>query len=143
MPKLNSTVKSVRLDNDILAELEKRLGGKTYNAWLNEKIAEELGKPNKNIETVRVNPVNAVINTSLDAFVDLKSIVDYYGITMDGLLEKVDVALNDGTLSLDDGKLVCVLPDWAVKLSDACHEIGYDVDKIVDSAIKSLKKGSL
>ena len=65
MPKLNSTVKSVRLDNDILAELEKRLGGKTYNAWLNEKIAEELGKPNKNIETVRVNPVNAVINTSL------------------------------------------------------------------------------
>lgn len=80
------------------------------------------------------------VDTASDAFVDLKSMTDYFGITMDSLLEMFDAALNDGTLVLDDGRLVCVLPDWAERLSDACHEIGYDVDKIADSAIKSLKK---
>ena len=139
MPKLNSTVKSVRLDNDVLAELEKRLNGKSYNAWLNEKIAEELGKPNKTIETVQVND----INTSSDAFQDLKSMTDYFGITMDSLMEMFDVALNEGSVVLNDGKLESVMPVWAEKLSDACHELGYDVEKIVDSAVKSLGKGML
>lgn len=137
MPKLNSTVKSVRLDNDVLAELEKRLNGKSYNAWLNEKIAEELGKPNKTIETVRA------INTSSDAFQDLKSMTDYFGITMDSLMEMFDVALNEGSVVLNDGKLESVMPVWAEKLSDACHELGYDVEKITESAIKELKRGGL
>lgn len=83
------------------------------------------------------------VDTTSDAFVDLKSMTDYFGITMDSLMEMFDVALNEGSVVLNDGKLVCVIPGWAEKLSDACHELGYDVEKIVDSAVKSLGKGML
>lgn len=36
MPKLNTTVKSVRLDNDVLSEIE--LNGASFNSWLTETI---------------------------------------------------------------------------------------------------------
>ena len=83
------------------------------------------------------------INTESDAFVDLKSMTDYFGITMDSLLEMFDVALNEGSVVLNDGKLESAMPTWAEKLSDACHELGYDVEKIAESAVKSLGKGML
>ena len=42
MPKLNTTVKSVRVDNEKIDELEKRLNGQTFNSWLNEVIDDYL-----------------------------------------------------------------------------------------------------
>ena len=42
MPKLNTTVKSVRVDNEKIDELEKRLNGQTFNSWLNDVIDDYL-----------------------------------------------------------------------------------------------------
>jgi len=47
MPKANTTVKSVRIDNDTLAALEGLLDGQSINSWLNEKIEEAVGLPSK------------------------------------------------------------------------------------------------
>lgn len=69
---------------------------------------------------------------------DLNGMVELFGMTMDDFIQQSDVALSEGVLTISEGKLVCVLPEWAEKLSDACHELGYDVEKIVDSAVKSL-----
>lgn len=136
MPKLNTTVKSVRLDNDILAELEKRLNGKTYNAWLNEKIAEELGRSSQKIEPVQVNP----IENHSEAYSDLVSMLDCYGLTMEQFILEADRCMNEGLLTFEGDAMLCALPEWAVRLEEACEELGYDVDKIVDSAVKSLKQ---
>ena len=141
MPKLNSTVKSARVDNDMLAELEKRLNGKTYNAWLNEKIAEELRGSGKIIVPERANPTD--VDTTSDVYEDLKGMVEFFGMTMDDFIQQADVALSEGVLTISEGKLVCVIPEWAQRLSDACHELGYDVEKIAESAVKSLGKGAL
>ena len=51
MPKANTTVKSVRIDNDKLEALEKMLDGKTINAWLNERIEEAVGLPSKSFRS--------------------------------------------------------------------------------------------
>ena len=40
MPTRDSTVKAVRIPNEILAEFEKKLNGQTINSWLNEQIVE-------------------------------------------------------------------------------------------------------
>lgn len=39
----NSTVKGVRIENDVLAEFEKKLAGQSINSWFNEKILEFVG----------------------------------------------------------------------------------------------------
>ena len=39
----NSTVKGVRIENDVLAEFEKKLAGQSINSWFNEKILEFIG----------------------------------------------------------------------------------------------------
>lgn len=85
------------------------------------------------------------VNTEekLPEYEDLKGMVEFFGMTMDDFIQQADVALSEGVLTISDGKLVCVLPEWAERLSEACHELGYDVEKITDSAIKSLSKGML
>ena len=103
--------------------------------------AMESGKIEFDGTEMRILGGNSV-NTAPE-YEDLSGMMEYYGLTMDDFVKQSDAAFTEGTLTISDGKIECVLPDWAVKLSDACHEIGYDVDKIVDSAIKSLKKGSL
>ena len=40
MPTRDSTVKAVRIPNEILVEFEKKLNGQTINSWLNEQIVE-------------------------------------------------------------------------------------------------------
>lgn len=42
MPKLNTTVKSVRLDNDVLSEIEGLLDGSSFNSWLTETVEMRL-----------------------------------------------------------------------------------------------------
>lgn len=81
------------------------------------------------------------VDTELPEYEDLKGMVEFFGMTMDDFIRQSDVALSEGVLTISEGKLVCVLPGWAERLSEACHELGYDVEKIVDSAIKSLKLG--
>lgn len=39
----NSTVKGVRIENEVLAEFEKKLAGQSINSWFNEKILEFIG----------------------------------------------------------------------------------------------------
>ena len=39
----NSTVKGVRIENEVLAEFEKKLAGQSINSWINEKILEFVG----------------------------------------------------------------------------------------------------
>lgn len=39
----NSTVKGVRIENEVLAEFEKKLAGQSINSWFNEKILEFVG----------------------------------------------------------------------------------------------------
>lgn len=86
---------------------------------------------------------NLKISGSGSSYEDLISMLDFYGCSFDELIQQIDTAMNLGTLTINDNKLTVVLPGWAEKLSDACHELGYDVEKIVESAVKSLGKGAL
>ena len=141
MPKLNTTVKSVRIDNDKLAELETRLGGKTINAWLNEQIecylsGEKVDRgvnPQKNSEKSGLTP-----NKDLE---EIESMAKFFGMTGGEMLKGVCEGLMDGNLTVENGKVVGVPEIDLENLKEACHERGIGMQEAIDKTVKSLRSG--
>lgn len=136
MPKLNTTVKAVRIDNDKLAELEERLGGQTINSWLNEKIAEYLGgKPLKTEKKSEASPNNDLK--------EIESMANFFGFSLDEFLKMVCEGLTEGVLTIEKGKLVGT-PDLDLEnFKEACHEMGADPQKVLDKAAQGVRRGTL
>lgn len=136
MPKLNTTVKAVRVDNDKLAELEKRLCGQTINSWLNEQIDTFLEKktPNKpsKSDVFSVVPKEVMEN--------IVSMSDFCDGGLAGLMTALNGMLEDGILDTD---LSIHRDEWIVKFEDFCREKGMPVEKVADKAIAVLKRGGV
>ena len=126
--------KTIRIANETADYFE----GKALNRLV-ESVhhAIEGGKMSFDGENIKI------LGQNIPECQDLVEMLELFGVTMDDFIKQADEALAEGEITISDGKLVCTLPDWAEKLSDTCQEMGYDVAKIADSAIKSLKKGAL
>lgn len=137
MPKLNTTVKSVRIENEKLAELERRLAGRSINSWLNEAITEFLeGKP-------RVNP-ELPYNIDIKDLDDMSTMSGFVGGNMRIMIHLLDIGLNEGVFEVRDGKLIA--HDLTLRTEDfkgVCHDMGLDCQKVLDEATKKLRKGIL
>ena len=131
MPKLNTTVKSVRIDNDKLEELEKRLGGRSINSWLNEQIVEYLtGKPQKTEKNLF--PEGAVKEIGLMA--------NYFGVGVDELFDAIFTGLEEGYLSMENGKVIGVPEIDLDEFKEACKDIGAEPEAVLKKAVASLRK---
>lgn len=131
MPKLNTTVKSVRIENEKLGELEKRLAGRSINSWLNEQITEFLGG----------KPVKIGCELSPETMGSINEMLGFSGMTFDDLLKDINEKLESGELMLDEGCTRVQMPAWAEEFEEACHDLCIPVEKAAESAIKALKKG--
>lgn len=140
MPKLNTTVKSVRVENEKLAELEQKLAGRSINSWLNEAITEFLeGKP-------RVNPDFSELPYGIDKkdLDDMSTMAGFVGGNMRIMIHLLDIGLNEGVFEVRDGKLIA--HDLTLRTDDfkeVCHDMGLDCQKVLDEATKKLRKGIL
>ena len=132
MPKLNTTVKAVRIDNDKLSVLITRLNGQTINSWLNNQIDCYL--ENKT-ESKGVNP-----DVPPDVWENIVSMAEFCEGGLTGLLMAVNKMLEDGVLDTD---LRVHKEKWAENFEATCHELGLPVEKAAESAIKALKRGGL
>ena len=129
MPKLNSTVKSVRVDNEKLAELERRLGDKSINAWLNEQIEGFLSGS----VTREVNPVME----------DIETMVGLSGMVLDDFWKEICGLMEDGNIEISSVGVQLVSEPWVEDFKEACHDRGLPVEKVAESAIKAVKRGVL
>ncbi len=127
MPKLNSTVKAVRVDNDKLAELERRLGDRSINSWMNEQISVYLGSAD---EGENISEWKA----------DLDAMLELSGIGFDEFMDVIYGWVCDGTIDLTDGVKVSEA-SWVTDLRETCHDLCIPVEKAVESACKALRKG--
>lgn len=132
MPKLNTTVKAVRIDNDKLSDLITRLDGQTINAWLNNQIDSYL--ENKT-ESKGVNP-----DVPPDVWENIVSMAEFCEGGLIGLLMAVNKMLEDGVLDTD---LRVHKEKWVENFEETCHELGLPVEKTAEGAIKALKRGDL
>lgn len=130
MPKVNSTVKSVRIDNATLSELERRLGGQSINSWLNEQIESYLSGGKPHIEK----------NTAL---MDIEQMASLSGMRLDEVIEEIDRLMNEGVLQLHRERITVEKPAWVERFEEACHEKCLDVEKVVENAIKAIQRGTL
>lgn len=136
MPKLNTTVKSVRIDNDKLEVLEQRLGNKSINAWLNEQIAGFVeGKPTEIPEKIEASP-----NKDLK---EIESMASFFGVTTEDLLKGVCDGLTDGNLTIEKGKVVGV-PDIELdRFKEVCHDVNQDPQEMLDKVTGLIEKGRI
>lgn len=125
MPKLNTTVKAVRVDNDKLAELERRLNGQTINSWLNEQIDAFLeGK----------RGLDGVPKGIMDNIILMSQFCDG---GLAGLMSAVNGMLEDGVLDTD---LSIHRDEWIEDFEKFSKENGMSLRKATDKAIKLLRK---
>lgn len=140
MPKANTTVKAVRVDNDKLEALEKMLNGRSINSWLNERIEEAVSFPTSENKrgSAEVNP----LDLPEDALRDIESMSILSGTTLREAIEEFERLLNDGTLVL--GKRIMVsLPCWVEKFVAACEDKCLDSERVGESAVKAIERGAL
>ena len=141
MPKLNTTVKSVRIDNDKLADLEGRLSGKTINAWLNEQIECYLSgeKGDKGVNPQKISEKSGLTpNKDLE---EIESMAKFFGMDGSDLLKGVCDGLMDGNLTVENGKVVGIPKIDLDSLEEACHERGIGMQEAIDKTVKNLRSG--
>lgn len=145
MPKKNTTVKAVRIDNDILAELEAKLGGRTINSWLNEQIEDFVRDvPLEKNEDKRVNPQkNEKSRSASPELEDIEQMLSLSGLTVDDFYTQIDGLMNEGSFNLTGGKISIVYPDWLNEFSETCHDCSVPVEEAIKRATKALRKGSI
>lgn len=132
MPKLNTTVKSVRIDNNVLEELEKKLNGRTFNSWLNEKINESIeGKP-------KVNECKPDV-FSTEAGKDLMEMLCYYKVPAEKFIVDIREVMQNGTLTYENGELR-IYDDYNIPIYlQKCAERKLNPKVLIDRCIESLR----
>lgn len=72
-------------------------------------------------------------------FKEIESMASFFGITTEEMTEQFFGMLNEGVLTVEEGRLVAVKESWVERLEDVCHDKCIPVEKAVESVIKGLK----
>lgn len=155
MPKLNSTVKSVRIDNEKLAELEAKIGEKSINAWFNECIerflsGEEVGLPScgskdgisaTEKEGLPQNQAKSESKYNIDEDIldDLATMQTFAGGSVEEMIRRFDEALNVGSIICEGERFVGVSDIYLGDFKDKCREMNIDPQKALDKWVKEMK----
>lgn len=135
MPKLNTTVKSVRIDNDTLSELESRIDG-TFNSWLNGVIEEYLKseKPKK--------PDSTGVYPTIDKPIadNLSQMAVFMGTDLSGLVSALNDGLEDGSLSYENGRLIGQSELKMDRFYEICHDRNLERQKAFDRLVNMLER---
>lgn len=129
MPKLNTTVKSVRIDNDKLERLERKLGGRTINSWLNEKIEEE-------VEGIKI--AKDFLPSAMEE--ELGSMAGFFAMSADELLDGIFAGLREGYLTVEEGKVVGVPEVDLDEFKKVSKFFNRTPDEMMRDVIKGLKR---
>lgn len=89
----------------------------------NLKISEKSGlTPNKDLE-------------------EIESMAVFFGFTLDEMLKMIYEGLNDGYLTVENGKIVGLPEVNLDNLKEACHERGIGMQEAIDKTVKNLRSG--
>ena len=72
---------------------------------------------------------------------EIESMAVFFGFTLDEMLKMIYNGLNDGYLTVEDGKIVGLPGVDLDNLKEACHERGIGMQEAIDKTVKSLRSG--
>lgn len=72
---------------------------------------------------------------------EIESMAIFFGFTLDEMLKMIYNGLNDGYLTVEDGKIVGLPEIDLDSLKEACHERGIGMQEAIDKTVKNLRSG--
>lgn len=91
-------------------------------------------------EEVKISGDSGVHTDKMEFFFkEIEGMASFFGLSTEELTEQVYEMLNEGELTVEEGRLVAVKESWVERLEDVCHDKCIPVEKAVESVIKGLK----
>lgn len=75
--------------------------------------------------------VNGSPDYPVEVMKDIDTMAGLFGVSTKDIIEGVGELMNDGSLSVENGRLVCTLPEWVTRIEDMCRDKGIPVEKVV------------
>ena len=141
MASTKTISKGIRISNESAEYFEGKPLNRMVEGLMELLLSGELGYDGE--LKIKKGGVHTDINTESAAYKDLHSMMACFGYSMDALITEIDRCMEDGTLTVEGGKVMCTLPAWAERFKETCHDKGLDVEKVAESAIKAVEKGLL
>lgn len=78
------------------------------------------------------NRHNSVIQNQNSAILeDIAAMSSLFGLTTEEMTEQFCEMLNDGRLTVNRGRLEAVMPEWAERIEETCHDRGIEVEELI------------
>ena len=102
----------------------------------------ESGRVRFDGQSLKFTADDGVDTAKMSVLKDIEEMVDLCGGTLDAFLEDVNRGLNDGTLVVEDGKLM--MPEVNTdEFSQVCHDKCLDPQEVLEKATQAVKRGQL
>ena len=131
MPTIGSVTKTVRIAPRDLEVINALMADGTSWSGAIHKLCE--GVPTKISEKSGLTP-----NKDLE---EIDSMAKFFGMDGGDLLKGVCAGLMDGNLTVENGKVVGIPEVNLDNFKEACHEKGIDLQKALDKATQSIRRG--
>lgn len=144
MASTKTRIKPIRIANETADYFE----GKPLNRMV-EGLCEllESGKITFDGENLKVEGVyteksekKSGISPNKD-LEEIESMAKYFGMSTEEVLKGIYNGLNDGYLTVEDGKIVGLPEVDLDNLKEACHERGIGMQEAIDKTVKNLRSG--
>lgn len=142
MASTKTRVKPIRISNESAEYFER----KPLNRMV-ESLSELLksGKITFDGENLKAEGVYTEKNSEKTGLTpeikEIESMANFFGLTLNEMLKKIYEGLNDGTLTIENGRIVGVPEVNLEKLEEACHERGIGMQEAIDKTVKNLRSG--
>lgn len=127
---------------------------RTVKLRISEELYGEIASKGRNLsETIREILRNSFVPQNSDEknqksgltpskeVKEIESMAVFFGFTLDEMLKMIYNGLNDGYLTVEDGKIVGLPEVDLDNFKEACHEKGIDLQKALDKATQSIRRG--
>lgn len=137
MASSKTRIKPIRIANETADYFE----GKALNRLV-ESVHHllETGKMSFDGEELKISSEKGVYTDKMSVFFkEIESMASFFGITTEEMTGQFFEMLNEGVLTVEEGRLVAVKESWVERFEDACHDKCIPVEKAVENAIKGMK----
>lgn len=127
---------------------------RTVKLRISEELYGEIASKGRNLsETIREILRNSFVPQNSDEknqksgltpskeVKEIESMAVFFGFTLDEMLKMIYNGLNDGYLTVEDGKIVGLPEVDLDNLKEACHERGIEMQEAIDKTVKNLRSG--
>jgi len=135
MASSKTKVKPIRIANETADYFE----GKALNRIV-ESVHHllESGELSFDGEEIKICSEKGVYTENNPVLEDIGMMAELFGIDTGEMTEQFCEMLNDGLLTVSKGKLEIVMPEWAERFEETCHDRCMDVERTMEGVLKRL-----